>query len=97
MSDQDKKTPVEEFVRSTIENVTAGLPEGYKFATPIKFKMSIVTTKEGGGGVQLYVVDLGGKYEAQELKEVEFEVTNAEDPNAHIAEAQKKMLKRMGL
>lgn len=97
MSEQDEKTPLEGFVRATIEGATAGFPDGYRLAGPIKFKMSVVSTKEGEAGAKLYVVNLGGKYESQELKEVEFEVTNAEDPEAHMREAEKNMIKRMGL
>jgi hypothetical protein len=96
MGDEDKLTPVQEFVRTAIEEAMAGFPPGFRFASPIEFKMSVVSSREGGGGLKAYVVDIGGKFEAQEVKQVTFSVTNAEDPDAHIRDAQKKMLKDMG-
>ena len=97
MNELRNATPLEEFVRTTITSAMGGFPDGFRFEGPIKFKMSVVTSKEGGGGVKAYVIDLGGRFEAQEVKEIELEVTNAEDPQAHIREAQKRLIDKMGL
>lgn len=93
MSEQQKLTPIQDFVRSVLEESMAGFPPGFRFAGPVKFRMSVVTKDEGGGQVKAYVVNVGGKFEAQELKEVTFEVTNAgEDP---VTAMQREMLKQI--
>ena len=79
---ESEKTALEEFVRTTIESVLAGLPDGFRFPSPIRFKMSVSASKDGGAAGLV----------AQEVKAVEFEVTNTED---RFAAVHQKMIEKI--
>ena len=64
-----------EFIQSTIKGIKKGL-EGadYLIIEPIKFNVAVAKIKEGGGGFKLHVVDAGGKYKAEEITKIQFEI-----------------------
>lgn len=64
-----------EFIQSTIRGIRKGL-EGEKFSIvePIKFDLAVAKVKEGGGGFKLHVVDAGGKYKAEEVTKIQFQI-----------------------
>ncbi len=64
-----------EFIRSTIQGIKKGLEgENFTIVEPIKFNIAVAKIKEGGGGFKLHVVDAGGKYKAEEITKIQFEV-----------------------
>jgi hypothetical protein len=92
--DQDAGTPFKDYVNSTIQQVKAALPPGFRLEKNIEFDLAVVNMGEVKGGIDLRVVRVGGTVGAQQIQRVKFSVAEGED---HIAEAQKKMLKQMGL
>lgn len=66
---------ISEFVKATIKGIKDGLAgEDFLMTEPIKFHLAVTQVKESGGGVKLYVVDAGGKYKAEEISKIDFEV-----------------------
>lgn len=64
-----------EFIKSTIQGIKRGInDEGFLIVEPIKFDIAIAKIKEGSGGFKIYVVDAGGKYKAEEITKIQFEV-----------------------
>lgn len=64
-----------EFIKSTINGIKKGI-DGHNFVIrePIKFDIAVAKVKEGGGGFKIYVVDAGGKYKAEEITKIQFEI-----------------------
>lgn len=77
-----------EFIKSTICGIEKGI-EGQKYIIlgPIKFDVAIAKIKEGGGGFKIYVVDAGGKFKAEEITKIQFEI------HPHDREAFRRPLK----
>lgn len=64
-----------EFIRSTIKSIRKGLEgENFVIVEPIKFNVAVAKIKEGGGVLKLHVVDAGGKYKAEEITKIQFEI-----------------------
>jgi hypothetical protein len=63
-----------EFVKSVVEGVTSGTPNGFELKGNIRFDVSIVKVKEAGGKLRIVVVDLGGKVAHENVSRVCFEV-----------------------
>ena len=64
-----------EFIRSALKGIKKGI-EGEKFylSESVKFDVAVTKIKEGGGGFKLHVVDAGGKYRAEEITKIQFEI-----------------------
>lgn len=64
-----------EFIRSTLKGIKKGI-EGEKFylTESVKFDVAVAKIKEGSGGFKLHVVDVGGKYRAEEITKIQFEI-----------------------
>ncbi len=53
----------------------AGLKgESFVIVQPIKFDIAVTETKEAGGGLKIHVVNAGGKYKAEEITKIQFEI-----------------------
>lgn len=64
-----------EFIKSTITGIKKGMDgEDFIMVEPIKFNVAVAKMKEAGGGFKIYVVDAGGKYKAEEITRVQFEI-----------------------
>lgn len=69
---------ISEFVKSTLNGIKSGIEgENALITAPIKFNLAVTKIKEGSGGLKILVVDAGGKYKAEELTRIEFEVSLA--------------------
>jgi|GEM_PF-5277686 len=70
---------LQEFVRKTIEEINAGLPQGYVVEETIDFEVSLATSTNKSGGVEIKVVS-GGIEKGNELVQiVSFSVVNEVD------------------
>jgi hypothetical protein len=63
-----------EYVKSVVEGVTSGTPNGFELKGNIRFDVSVVKVKEAGGNLRIMVVDLGGKVAQQNVSRICFEV-----------------------
>lgn len=63
-----------DFIRSTVTAVKEGVAgTGFSIQKPVKFNLAIITTKEKGGGLKIYVADAKGKLKSEEISHIEFE------------------------
>jgi hypothetical protein len=70
----EKSEELEEFVRSTIEGIKKGTPDGFALHAPIEFEVAVVKIKEVKGGFKLFVVDASGKYDKEAVSRVKFKI-----------------------
>lgn len=64
-----------EFTRAALQGIRKGVSEGFLLTEPVRFSLAVVKIKEGGGGLKIHVVEAGGKYKAEEITKIEFEVS----------------------
>lgn len=63
------------FIKSTVQGIMNGIEgEEFSIVEPIKFDVAVVKTKEGGGGFKIHVVDASGKFKAEEITKIQFEI-----------------------
>lgn len=66
---------IAEFVKAVLQGIKDGISgQNVILTEPIKFNLAVTKIKEVGGGVKIHVVDAGGKYKAEEMTKIEFEV-----------------------
>ena len=64
-----------EFINSSIIALKNGtVKTGFEIVKPIKFKLAVINTAEGGGGLRIYVARAEGKMKSEEISHIEFEV-----------------------
>jgi len=64
-----------EYVRSVVEGVSKGVPEGYRLSGSIAFKLAVVKEKKAEGGFHIYVAEAKGQYTGGTVSTIEFEVS----------------------
>ena len=65
-----------EYIKSSITDIKNGVPgTGFKISKPIEFNLAVTNTKEGGGGLKIYVANAEGKLKSEELSHIKFEVS----------------------
>ena len=72
----DIGSPVTEFVKSTVEQIKAGLPQGFMVRGDIEFELSVISGDKVGGGLQLQVLKFGGEVKNEQVQKVKFAVTD---------------------
>lgn len=66
---------LQEFINSSINALKNGTEgTGFEIVAPIKFKLAVINTAEGGGGLKIYVAKAEGKMKSEEISHIEFEV-----------------------
>ena len=70
----EKSEELEKFVRSTIESIKKGTPDGFTIRGPVEFELAVVKIKEATGGFKLFVVDASGKYDKEALSRIKFKI-----------------------
>jgi hypothetical protein len=73
---KQKPRALKEYIDSVLEDIEDALKmrKGYALKGPIKFSLSVVNTKSGGGGLKVYVVGAEGKYKSEEISRIEFSI-----------------------
>lgn len=70
------ETNLNDFVKKTIEEITAGLPTGYVVEDAINFEVSITSTTNKAGGVEIKVVSGGIQKGSELVQTVSFSIVN---------------------
>lgn len=66
---------LQDYIRSSITAVKNGVDgAGFRIVKPIEFSLAIINTKEGGGGLKIYVAKAEGKLKSEEISHIRFEV-----------------------
>jgi hypothetical protein len=90
-------SPIKQFVHTTINQISNGLPEGFYIKDDIEFELSVVSVGDKQGGIDLKVLNLGGGSKKEETQKIRFSVTNKKTETDPITEAKRKILKDEGL
>ncbi|HWO07686.1 MAG TPA: trypco2 family protein [Candidatus Paceibacterota bacterium] len=71
-----KPRALKDYIDSVLDDIDDALKtrKGYAVRGPIKFSLSVVNTKSGGGGLKVYVVGAEGKYQSEEISRIEFSI-----------------------
>jgi hypothetical protein len=62
------------YVRSVVEGVKKGIPQGSDLQGAIKFEITIAKVKGAAGGFKVIVAEAGAKYGEEEVSKISFEV-----------------------
>lgn len=68
------------YVRSVVEGISKGIPEGYILTGPISFRLAVVKEKKAEGGFRILVAEAGGKYTSETVSTIEFKVSKEPEP-----------------
>jgi len=66
---------IQNFIKGTVQQIEAGLPENYKISKDINFDLSVVHSVEGGGKLDFTVVGLGGNVSKEQTQRVSFSIS----------------------
>ncbi len=70
-------TELTEFITAVSEGITKGQKQGIlELLTPIEFEISVAIKKEGKGGVNITLIEAGGKYEKESVSKIKFAMGN---------------------
>jgi len=71
-----KSDELKMYVNSALQSIKDGVESAGKFyvSGPIKFDLAVPSTKEGGGGLKIYVANAEGKLKSEEISKLQFEV-----------------------
>lgn len=65
---------LEEYINSSITAIKNGVRgTGFEIVKPIEFNLAVINTKEGGGGLKIYVAKAEGKLKSEEISHMKFE------------------------
>jgi len=68
---------LQDFIKSVSVQVLQSQKDGkFELLTPIDFEVSVSVKKEGKGGINIFVVGAGGKYEKEEVSTIRFSMGN---------------------
>jgi hypothetical protein len=67
---------IKEFIKETVEEIQAGLPEGYEVSNEIKFNISLITTTNKKGGINIKIATGVIDKEKQTVHNINFGVVN---------------------
>ncbi|MFN4084275.1 MAG: hypothetical protein ACK4K9_11650 [Bacteroidia bacterium] len=70
------ETNLNDFVKKTIEEITSGLPDGYVVEDSINFEVSITSTTNKAGGIEIKVVSGGIQKGSELVQTVSFSIIN---------------------
>ncbi len=66
-----------EFIKAVREGIERTQNQGsFELLTPIDFELSVITKKEGKGGINIAIVVAGGKYEKESISKIKFSMGN---------------------
>src|SRR3989338_11291866 len=78
---------IEDFVKKSIEQIKAGLPENCGLAGNFDFEISVITTKGAKGGINISLVEAGLKSNLQQIHKIRFSIVDkkSQKENAELA------------
>lgn len=66
-----------DFITAVNEGITKGQKQGtLELVTPIEFEISVAIKKEGKGGLNITLLEAGGKYEKESISRIKFAMGN---------------------
>ncbi len=66
---------LENYIKSSVSAIKDGVEgTGFEVVKPIEFNLAVTNTKEGGGGLKIYVAKAEGKLKSEEISHIKFEV-----------------------
>lgn len=77
-------------VKESIEKTQT--QNSFELIKPIEFEISVIVKKEGRGGVNIAIVEAGGKYEKESVSKIKFSMGNP-----HSWEELEKMARTFGI
>ncbi len=83
---------LKDYIRKTLEEINAGLPAGYVIEETIDFEVSVSTSLNKKGGVEIKVFTGNISKEDQSIQTVAFSVINEADKKKSFDQSAKHLL-----
>lgn len=65
---------LKDYINSSVVAIKNGVEgTGFEIVKPIEFNLAVTNTKEGGGGLKIYVAKAEGKLKSEEISHIKFE------------------------
>ena len=65
---------LEEYVCSTLSAIRKGLESAnFNIANVVEFDLAVTNSREGGGGLKIYVANAEGKLKSEEVSHIKFQ------------------------
>lgn len=69
-----ESTELQQYVTAALLAIKSGVGSaGFHIATTVEFNLAVTNTKEGGGGLKIYVAKAEGKLMSEEITHIKFE------------------------
>ena len=91
----DNATPLDEYLKEKIDQIKKSLPEGVNIHNPVIFEFHTVSTKEAGGGLKFWVLNVGAKVSDKEVHKTTISLDFKSELDVAEEDAQKTMLNRI--
>ena len=83
---------IKDFIRKAVQDIHAGLPEGYEISDEIEFDISVVTTINKKGGMNIKIASGEIDKEKQTVHSINFGVVNPKQREATMHKNATSML-----
>ena len=83
---EEENKELQEYLDSALSAVKKGV-EGrgeFRIIDPIEFDLAVVNTKEGGAGIRIYVLSMGGKISSEQISRIKIKVHPDRSKEARI-------------
>lgn len=66
---------LEEYLHSSLVSIKDAVSKaGFRLSDPVEFNLAIINSREGGGGLKIYVANAGGKLKFEEVSHIKITV-----------------------
>lgn len=78
------KTSIKDFIEKTFSELNAAKPDGFELSEEVEFEISLVTTAEDNGKLDLKIVTAGTSESNQAVQKIKFKYSNIEQAAKNI-------------
>lgn len=88
-----KELTINEFIAKTVEEIEAGLPQGYILNDSIDFEISVATRESINGGVDVKIVVGKLSNENEIVQKINFSIVNSEQKDKELRKSGDMVIK----
>ena len=89
----DIGSPLKTFIQTSLDQIKEGIGDNFYINKSIEFELSVATTGKVEGGLDIFVVKLGGNVEQQAIQKIKLSVNHKDSLEYAETEAFKKTIK----
>lgn len=75
---------LDEFVKTITTQINEGIPDTHYLKGDIEVELSIISSKNVGGKLNIMIAEAGGKYQKEELSKIKFKIAKKDSGGSLI-------------